>query len=292
MSFFRENLRLQELVAIVQENEKFFRDFLSFLSENGYSNLHQFIREDSDQRALEILDQYLRRQGSATLYDGLLRPYAGPKARWYFLAWMMRDAPAQRLNPLVSGTPGKDVNERRAFLLNEVRKFVVPLFPERESWDWPAISEVMLARLEGSRRALKGTLFEGIIRTRLVALFRSENLPLTVGERQIRLGGETYDVQVSGGKSTILLPVKTRETMGGGHAFLYSRDIAGPINIAEENGYGCIPIVIAESWTGDLDTMSSKRYVWIQANPNEVTRVESELAAKLTELLPAFRDLV
>lgn len=56
------------------------------------------------------------------------------------------------------------VVERQSYLLNEIREFVAPLFPQSESWEWPAISEVMLARLEGSRCALKGTLFEGLVR--------------------------------------------------------------------------------------------------------------------------------
>lgn len=279
-------------MAIVRKNEEFFQDFLSFLQENGYSNVHQFIQEDSDQRALGVLDRYLRRRSEATLYDGLLRPYPGSKARWYFLAWLMRDAPAQRLGPLLAAISGRDLNERRASLLNEIRKFVAPLFLEPESWEWPAISEIMLTRLEGSRRALKGTLFEEVIRRNLTALFESESLPLSVGRGQVRIGGETYDVRVYGAGGTVLLPVKTRETMGGGHALLFTRDIFKAISVAKENGYTCIPIVIAESWTGDLDALSSENHVWIRANPNEVTRIEPELAARLAELLPVFRSIV
>ena len=55
-----------------------------------------------------------------------------------------------------------------------------PLFPEAESWEWPAISEIMLTRLEGSRRALKGTLFEGIVRQNLLTLIKEHKLPLKV----------------------------------------------------------------------------------------------------------------
>jgi hypothetical protein len=54
--------------------------------------------------------------------------------------------------------------ERKTYLVNEIRKFVAPLFSEADSWEWSAVSEVMLSRLEGSRRALKGTLFEGLVR--------------------------------------------------------------------------------------------------------------------------------
>jgi hypothetical protein len=100
---------------------------------------------------------------------------------------------------------------------------VEPLFPETENWEWPAISEVMLARLEGSRWALKGTLFEGIVRRGLGDLIKKHKLPLEVSNTQVRIKNETYDVQVIGDAGSILFPVKTRETMGGGHALLFTR---------------------------------------------------------------------
>jgi hypothetical protein len=88
MSLFRENLHLKELVAIVQSNEDFFRDFLLFLKQKGYSNVRDFMQEDDDELAFELLRQYLRRHSNVTLYDGLLRPYKATQARWYFLAWL------------------------------------------------------------------------------------------------------------------------------------------------------------------------------------------------------------
>jgi hypothetical protein len=58
-----------------------------------------------------------------------------------------------------------------------------------------------------------------------------------VSNREVRIGGETYDVRAVGSRGTILLPVKTRETMGGGHALLFTRDIFKAISVAKENGY-------------------------------------------------------
>ena len=225
------------------------------------------------------------------LYDGLLRPYSNSKAKWYFLAWLLRDAATQRLQPLLNSVPGQTMTERKTYLLNEIRKFVEPLFPESENWEWPAISEVMLARLEGSRRALKGALFEEIIRRNLDQLLKENHLPLEISKSQVTIGSETYDVMVSGQKGSLLLPVKTRETMGGGHALLFTRDIYKSILVATENGYRCVPIVIAESWAGDLETLKSELYIFIQANPNQVTAVEPLLAKKLIELLPLLHEL-
>ena len=219
------------------------------------------------------------------LYDGLGRPYSDTVAKWYFLAWVLRDAPAQRLGPLLRTIVGDTLDRRKASLLNELRKFVGPLFPEAENWGWPVLSEVMLARLEGSRRALKGTQFEALVRTALRELFDLHHIDLQVGEGEKRINDETYDVQVSNGNNSILLPVKTRETMGGGHANLFTRDIHKAITVARDNGYECIPIVIAESWGGDLKALGCDHHIYIQANPNQIDEVAKKLNEALNSLL-------
>lgn len=291
MDFVIRNLRLKELVAIVRENKRFYENFVVFLRGEGYNSVLDFIQEQSDERAAETITKYLARPSEAKLYDGLLRPYSNAKAKWYFLAWLLRDAATQRLQPLLKSVPGETAVERKVYLLNEVRKFVKPLFPEVESWEWPAISEVMLARLEGSRRALKGTLFEGIVRRNLSELIKKHKLQLEVRKKQVKIGDETYDVQVIGEAGSILLPVKTRETMGGGHSLLFTRDIYKSILVAIENGYECVPVVIAESWGGDLNDLRSELYIYIQANPNQVTAIEPLLKQKLEGLLPLLRSI-
>ena len=291
MDFVLRNLRLKELVAIVRENKCFYEDFVVFLRGEGYNSVLDFIQEQSDERAAETITKYLARPSEARLYDGVLRPYSNAKARWYFLAWLLRDAATQRLQPLLKSVPGETVIERKTYLLNEVRKFVKPLFPEVESWEWPAISEVMLARLEGSRRALKGTLFEGIVRRNLRELIKKHELQLEVSKKQVKIGDETYDVQVIGEAGSILLPVKTRETMGGGHSLLFTRDIYKSILVATESGYECVPIVIAESWGGDLGDLKSELYIYIQANPNQVAAIEPLLEERLEGLLPLLRSI-
>ncbi len=291
MNFVLQNLRLKELVAIVQENKKFYEDFISFLESEGYSNIRQFIQEPLDDRAVETISRYLKRKSEVKLYDGILRPYSNSKAKWYFLAWLLRDAATQRLQPLLKSIPGKSHVERKAYLINEVRKFVAPLFPHDENWEWSAISEVMLARLEGSRRALKGTLFEQLVRRNIRNVISNHNFSLEVSNKEVRLHDETYDVQVTGARGSILFPVKTRETMGGGHALLFTRDIFKSILVAAENGYTCVPIVIAESWTGDLDALESETYIYIQANPNQIAEIEPVLSQELEKLVPLLAEI-
>lgn len=285
------NLRLKELVTIVKENKLFFDEFIQFLHTQGYSSILAFVQEQSDEKALATITSYLVYPSTTNLYDGLLRPYTNSKAKWYFLAWLLRDAASQRLQPLLNNVPGKTDTERKAFLLNEVRKFVEPLFPNPENWDWSAISEVMLARLEGSRRALKGTIFEEIVRRNVRNLIQKLALPLTVNSSQTILKHETYDVAISGNRGTLLIPVKTRETMGGGHALLFTRDIYKSILVATESGHKCVPIIIAESWGGNLDGLQAELSIYIQANPNQIAQIEPLLAEKLNELIPLLQSI-
>jgi len=291
LDFVLSNLRLAELVAIVRINRAFYEDFITYLRSSGYKNPQEFVNEKAEDKAIEVISGFLARTSQAELLNGLGNPYPNPQARWYFLAWILRDAPAQRLGPLLGQVPGETLEARKAYLLNEVRKFVAPLFPECESWTWPAISEVMLARLEGSRRALKGGLFEGVVRRCLRAVFKEYGIDLSVGEKEVRIHNETYDVQVSGPRHSILIPVKTRETMGGGHAMLFTRDIGESISVAEANGYTCLPIVIAESWGGDLEALKSETFIYIQANPNQVAKIEPLLIERLKKHLSLFKEL-
>ncbi|MBP8003157.1 MAG: hypothetical protein KA314_21990 [Chloroflexi bacterium] len=286
------NLRLQELVAIVQENRRFFDDFVQFLTEEGYSSIQSFVQEPSDTRAIDTITHFLKRRSEVKLYDGLLRPYANAKAKWYFLAWLLRDAATQRLQPLLTSVPGETSDEQKAYLLNEIRKFVDPLFPAKESWEWAAIAEIMLARLEGSRRALKGTLFEEVVKRGLQIVIDENRLPLQITPNQVHLHEETYDIQLVGHRGTILFPVKTRETMGGGHALLFTRDIYKSILVATEKGYMCVPIVIAESWGGNLETLNAELFIYIQANPNQIATIEPLLLIELQKLLPLLQTIV
>jgi len=289
--FVIDNLRLRELASVVQANKPYFDEFVGVLRQQGYRDIFDFVSKPDETKARAVLTLLLTRQFAAPLFDGILRPYDSPTANWYFLAWLFRDAPAQRLGPMVAEQQGGSPLEKRVSLLNHIRQFVRPLFPERESWAWAALSEVMLARLEGSRRALKGTLFEALVRRLLKEVVSDAGLSLEIGDGEVRIHDETYDVQVMGREGNLLIPVKTRETMGGGHALLFTRDIDKSIRVAVENGYRCLPVVIAESWGGDLGSLASKEFVYIQANPNQVAVLEPRLREELRKFVPLLRSL-
>lgn len=285
-----ENLRLKELILVVNKNKPFFDEFLGFIKGSGYDDIHAFIAENDEEKLTKVVDSYFDAPFENTLFDGIARPYNDSKSKWFFITWLLRDAPQQRLQPIISSLQGT-TKERRVWVVKKIMHFVSPLLPEKEQWEWPAISEVMLQRLEGSRRALKGGLFEAIVRTQLTDLFKRHKLNLRVTANEVRLNDETYDVEILGKDAKILMPVKTRETMGGGHALLFTRDIHKSISVAHENGFNCIPVVIAESWTGNLDSLPCESYIYIQINPNQVDKINPLLEAKLEELVSVFRDI-
>jgi hypothetical protein len=289
--FVVDNLRLQDLILIASKNRAFYDEFLGFLRREGYKSVHQFVTERSDSQAEDTFRKYFEIPFSSSMLDGVGRSLEANKAKWYFIAWMFRDAPAQRLGPILETTEGKTLIDRKVRLSNKLRRFVTPLLPEPEHWDWPAIFEVVLARLEGSRRALKGGLIEGLVRKTLKEVFAENGLELQISEKEVRLHDESYDVAILGKKGKILIPVKTRETMGGGHALLFTRDIHKSISVAKENGFECVPIIIAESWGGDLEKLPCKQHIYIPLNPNQAVQLEPALRKKIQELLPLFWSL-
>lgn len=291
MTFVLENIRLKELFLVANQNKGFFDDFLSFLKEKGYLKLSEFISEPNDSKAKEVLLNYLERPlpSNVFLYDGIARPYTAEKAKWLFLGWIFRDAPEQRLRPIISSIPGSSTKIKQATLYNDIRKHVAQFLIEPERWEWVAISEVIADRLEGSRRAIKGTLFEAIVRTCLEETFSQKRINIQVSKTEIKLDGETYDVRLDGSKGTILIPVKTRETMGGGHALLFTRDIHKSISVAHAAGYNCVPVIIAESWAGDTGSLNCEKIISIGMNPNQIAAVTPILQSKVDELADYFR---
>lgn len=102
-----------------------------------------------------------------------------------------------------------------------------------KTFAWQAIREVIIDRLEGSRRSIKGHEKETVVRTALLIAIQTffekrGNYGMYAGvelaDKEIMFGNETFDVSVNlidaQGNSArrILVPIKTRETEGGGHA--------------------------------------------------------------------------
>ena len=184
LAFAVENLRLKETAIVAELNHPAFDDFITFLRSQGYESLYEFVADLDEERAYKILNLHLRRPfpEEIVLFDGIARPYSQDAAKWNLVGWIFRDAPTQRLRPMVASMPGTDVIARKARILNVVRLFASTVFPAPEKWTWVVVSEVVIDRLEGSRRAIKGSLFEAIVRRHLTAIFADSGLPLTVSD--------------------------------------------------------------------------------------------------------------
>ena len=79
--------------------------------------------------------------------------------------------------------------------------------------------------------------------------------------------------------------------MGGGHANLFTRDIHKAISVAQENGYACIPVVIAESWGGNLDSLACKHVIYLPVNPNQTLKVEVMLYNAVDAIAESLKEL-
>lgn len=189
MSNIPENIRLKELAIITNLNKPFFYDFIGFLQTEGYAGLYEFVIEKDTLKAKKTIRKYFDRKipDKLKLYDGIARPYSEDKAKWLLLGWIFRDAPEQRLKGLLKSLTG-ETNERKAELINHVRQYASNILTERERWDWLPISEVIIDRLEGSRRSIKGNLFEEIIRRNLNEIFEKMILSYQLIKHKLNLG--------------------------------------------------------------------------------------------------------
>lgn len=287
------NIRLGELAAVADQNKAYFDAVCEFLKKRGYPSLHDFIQDETD-RPVRIFEEFFSDGVEMPpFFDGIARQYPAPKAKWLFWGWLLRDAPEQRLKPIVAELR-KEAKKPESVVpevLDKIRAACRSVFKSKEHWTWVCVREVMIDRLEGSRRAKKGNLYENIVREVLLAFFEKENLKLKVHEVEEKIEGETYDVVVSGAKRQLLMPVKTRETMGGGHAHIFTRDIFKSIQVAAKHGYKVLPIVIAESWTGNLKELPCDDFIFIEKNPNQLVEVRAAIVSEIESRLELFQSL-
>lgn len=210
------------------------------------------------------------------LFDGIGRVYPHTKACFYFFAWIIRDAPQQRLSPLISRM--RKVNKVTK-IIAETDSLVELIFEYRtivKSFEWLAVREVLIDRLEGSRRSISGHHLEANVRTSLIAAIQhyysiygnyGKFKKIEIADKQIKLGKHTIDVsadlipKIGNNKVSLLIPVKTRETEGGGHSHLFTRDIITAIRELKEKikNYHVVVIIVAENWSkSEIETINTQ----------------------------------
>ncbi|MCT7977875.1 hypothetical protein [Laspinema olomoucense] len=222
------------------------------------------------------------------LFDGIGRVYPHPKACFYFFAWMIRDAPQQRLAPLIARMRKLEILDKRGAETDTLVELILEYRSFVRSFDWLTVREVVIDRLEGSRRSIKGHHLEASVRTALITAFQNyfaiygnygKYQQIAIADKQIKIGNHTVDVSAvltpleGNSTETILLPIKTRETEGGGHAHLFTRDIMAAVSKlkADDSRYHIIAVIIAQNWSvSELGNINAQidRVFHFNMNPN------------------------
>lgn len=107
-------------------------------------------------------------QNLPVLFDGVGRSYPHHKACYYFFSWMVRDAPQQRLGPLIARMRRASRKTRMELEIDSIAALIFRYRSSLKTFSWEAIREVILDRLEGSRRSVRGHENERIVRTALL----------------------------------------------------------------------------------------------------------------------------
>ncbi|SRR5579884_2756203 len=243
-----------------------------------------------------------------SLYDGGGEVYHHRKACYFFFCWLLRDAPAQRLGrPL--GRCKQQANARTADEKLQVEiEALVALFMKYRSvlrtFEWPSIREVACDRLEGSRRSKQGHKMEVMCRVALVAAierFYKETdgygvyASATVGRGQVKVDNETFDafaelVHHNPDRSCkIYVSAKSRETEGGGHAHIFTRDMKSAVqNLKKSPNNYVMAFVIAQNWDqrelGDIEDLCDLTTA-IQTNPNNLESLPADHQSRLDDFV-------
>lgn len=235
------------------------------------------------------------------LFDGIGRSYPHAKACYYMFSWLIRDAPQQRLSPLIQRIAKISRKNKSDAEMEALAELFFKYRINVKTFEWKAVREVLIDRLEGSRRSIKGHEKETIVRTAVLVSIQNffENngnygvySRVELIDKQVSIENETYDVSINlidgDGKSIqrILIPIKTRETEGGGHAHLFTRDIKSAMNTAKNanpDDY-LIAVIVAKNWS-EREKENIRKMVDYAAifdlSPNEFSEFSNEEQVKL-----------
>ena len=287
--------RLVELSKLANQAKPFY-DYIERIAKKelcDHRSLNDILMSVTKQQIKDIFsacyhDESLLRP---PLFDGIGIPYSPNKATFFFLSWMIRDAPAQRLKPLISEMIKKSGKESLSSIDAEIDALSELFFAYRgnvQTFAWEAVREIIIDRLEGSRRSHSGHAQEIVFRTALATAlqtFATANCgygkydSAEILTKQLKVGGETVDIAIrlKQGENVrnMYFPVKTRETQGGGHAHLFSRDLIAAIASIKEHDENAIigAFIVAESWNiADLEPIKDKlsKVFYYNTNPNEL----------------------
>lgn len=263
--------RLVELTKLADQAKPFYNwiesRFQKSLSRKA--SLDEILRtasKDEIQQAILACYSAAGEKNVPFLFDGVGRSYPHVKACYYMFSWLIRDAPQQRLSPLIQRITKTSKKSKTEAETEALAELFFKYRPNVKTFEWKAIREVLIDRLEGSRRSIRGHEKEAIVRTAVlvsIQTFFEENgnygvySRVELMDKQVTIGNETYDVSVNlmddHGQPVqrILIPIKTRETEGGGHAHLFTRDIKSAMNAAKFDNASdyMVAVIVAKNWS-------------------------------------------
>lgn len=240
-----QHIRLVELTRLADQAKPFY-DWVEAMFQRTLANpnfLEAILLSATGEQIQWGMYACFTATSAPTLFDGVGRSYDHATACFYFFAWIIRDAPKQRLEPII-----RRIMRVRSRPLMNVRievlsTLIVKYRHDVKYFSWVAIREVIIDRLEGSRRAIRGRERESIIRLAFITAIQSyfdlhksygiytavqiSSTPPRISGQSIDIGVELWENQVV--KRQILASIKTRETEGGGHAILFARDVLSAI---------------------------------------------------------------
>jgi hypothetical protein len=301
--------RLVELSNLADQTKPFY-DWVEKVAKRvtGYNkNLSEILFSSNKLQINQIISAcYTNEQEEKPLlFDGIGRVYEHTKACFYFFAWMIRDAPQQRLSPLISRMRKLDNIKKITAETDTLIELICEYRSTVKTFEWQTIREIIIDRLEGSRRSISGHKIEASVRTSFIAAVQhyysiynsyGKFKKIELADKQIKIGRHTVDVSAQLiPKSTndienILIPVKTRETEGGGHSHLFTRDIMSAITDIKNDvkNHHLVVVIIAENWSPEelaaIDNTIDIIFHF-NINPNKFVGFDEEAQQKLNKYI-------
>lgn len=170
--------RLVELTALADQAEAFYdwaEERFQETLERGdpLSEILNSASQAEIRKSLVVCYAASRVEGLPLLCDGVGRSYPHAKACYYFFSWLIRDAPQQRLAPLIAKMVKLSKRPRLEIELEALSSLICKYRSNVKIFSWEAVREVIIDRLEGSRRSIKGHEKEAVVRTALLTAFQS-----------------------------------------------------------------------------------------------------------------------
>ena len=270
--------RLVELTKLADQAKPFY-DWVERIAKKqtgSHKSLNEILLQTSKENLNDIIRScYNEKEDKRPfLFDGIGRVYPHAKACFYFFAWIIRDAPQQRLAPLISRMRKLEDIDKVIAETDTLVELIFEYKPYVRSFEWLTVREVIIDRLEGSRRSIKGHKVEASVRTALITSFQNyfaiygnygKYKKIEIATKQIKIGNHTVDVSAKlvskdgSSNEALLMPIKTRETEGGGHAHIFTRDIIAALSDLkkDKNIYHMTAVIVAQNWSaselGNID---------------------------------------